>query len=428
MPDTLLIHTESIGPRLRYACRMAFTVLSEVDHTITNNWEEFEVYSGPKFHYGVEKDCAFLFASGLLEGVNVEELDPGQGEYRQFPVIFTQKKAGLLPFDVLSAVFYAVSRYEEYLPFDGDKLGRFGPTISFAHRLGILQKLYVHRWVSFMLYALNDEFNTSFHLRKESTVEASFDIDNAFAYRHKGFARTAGALVRSIAKGREFVERLAVLRGKRSDPYDNYAFLEDTCSKAGIRPKIFVLCASRARYDKNISPDSSTFKNLVTGLDTWAEVGIHPSVASNRFGNMSSEKDQLRSILGREVTLSRQHFLVLRFPGTYRNLINLDIGADHSMGYSSIPGFRAGISWPHTFFDLEKNEESGLIIHPFSFMDATFIHHSPGLSATEVLKSQWVEVKEFGGILHTVWHNEYFGGDLGPVWQKQLKFLFSELK
>jgi hypothetical protein len=105
---------------------------------------------------------------------------------------------------------------------------------------------------------------------------------------------------------------------------------------------------------------------------------------------------------------SRQHFLKLRFPETYRRLLDVGIREDWSMGYADETGFRASIATPFPWFDLERNEETPLIIHPFQAMDVTlnqYLKLSPE-AALERLKSLINRTKSVGGTFTTLWHND----------------------
>ena len=126
-------------------------------------------------------------------------------------------------------------------------------------------------------------------------------------------------------------------------------------------------------YDKNISHRKSGLKNLVKKIaNTDAEIGIHPSYDSYlRKRKIKQEKKRLETILEKPVHQSRQHYLKLKIPATYQQLIELGITDDYSMGFASKSGFRAGICTPFPFFDLTTNESTSLIIHPFCIMDTT---------------------------------------------------------
>jgi myosin-crossreactive antigen len=97
-------------------------------------------------------------------------------------------------------------------------------------------------------------------------------------------------------------------------------------------------------------------------------------------------------------------------PATYRLLLELGIKEDHTMGYSTHLGFRAGIAAPFYWFDLETNEQTELRLMPFCAMDITPLHYrgeSPS-EATETIHELMLKVHEVGGLFVSLWHNESF--------------------
>ncbi|MFZ9586930.1 MAG: hypothetical protein ACO29U_04960, partial [Crocinitomicaceae bacterium] len=120
---------------------------------------------------------------------------------------------------------------------------------------------------------------------------------------------------------------------------------------------------------------------------------------------------RLNLITQKPVTKNRQHFLVLNLPTTYQSLIHQNITDDYSMGYADIAGFRAGTARSFPWFDLEKNDITNLIIHPFSYMDGTLKEylnlepHEAKLKIAELFK----EVCLHGGQFSYIWHNETIG-------------------
>ena len=67
-------------------------------------------------------------------------------------------------------------------------------------------------------------------------------------------------------------------------------------------------------------------------ISDHSKIGIHPSFASNTsFNKLEKEVGRLSKIINREIWRSRQHFLKVNLPETYRNLIELDITDDFTM-------------------------------------------------------------------------------------------------
>ncbi|MFI5163880.1 MAG: polysaccharide deacetylase family protein, partial [Bacteroidia bacterium] len=174
-----------------------------------------------------------------------------------------------------------------------------------------------------------------------------------------------------------------------------------------------------APNDKNLPHTNPLMQELIKNISAKAETGIHPSFASNQSpGKVKIEKERLEKIKTplvplikgerTAVTKSRQHFLMLRFPYTYKNLIASGIKDDYTMGFADELGFRAGICTPYLWYDLEKEEETNLMIHPFAVMDGTlnnYLKLSPE-QAIEKIKEIVKEIKSVNGEFISIWHNE----------------------
>ena len=178
--------------------------------------------------------------------------------------------------------------------------------------------------------------------------------------------------------------------------------------KYRYRPVYFILLADYGPNDKNIPYNNRYFQNLIRYLADYAEIGIHPSYAASLQPSlMVMETARLSKILKLEVERSRQHFLKLSLPETYRNLINNDIIHDYTMGYAEAPGFRASICTPFPFFDLDQDLPTDLMIHPFALMDGTlnsYLKLTPK-KATATINELIEEVRKVGGTFIPLWHN-----------------------
>jgi hypothetical protein len=81
------------------------------------------------------------------------------------------------------------------------------------------------------------------------------------------------------------------------------------------------------------------------------------------------------------------------------------------MGYGSINGFRASIASSFYWYDLEREERTSLLIHPFCFMDANSFFeqkYSPQ-QALEELMQYYNTIKNVDGTMITIWHNNILG-------------------
>ncbi len=405
--------------RLHFTMQLMLTRQLGIEVSYTIDVSFFEKYDGPKFSYGVSVDNKFLFFASnslLFESrISARELRhfTFEGGIVFFPV---SDKDSALPFDLFSASFYLVSRYEEYLPHIRDHHNRFLASGSDAYQQGYLNKPLVNIWS----LRLKDLLHERFADLKFSTPVYRFiptiDIDAAYAYKNKGFTRALGGIYKSLQSRNydEIRHRIKVLLRLEQDPFDTFELQMQLQKRYNYRAIYFILLADYGSNDKNIPHNNRYFRSLIRYLADYAEIGIHPSYASSfQPSLMVMETARLSKILKRDVEYSRQHFLKLTLPETYRNLIYNDITHDYTMGYAEVPGFRASICTPFLFFDLDQNSKTNLMIHPFAVMDGTlhdYMKFTPQ-KATETIKELNAEVKKVGGTFMPLWHNTSFSED-----------------
>ena len=415
----MLVLVPKVTDRVHYTFDLLFKQLLGLDFDLTTDAERFVACDGPRLHYGKERlsNEPFQKAIGLLFERHINEQETNSVDFEGVKGLFpVYGKDTFMPFDVFAASFYLVSRYEEYLPQVRDKYGRFQAESTWMHENGLLQKPLVDIWAIALGNRLKAVYpNLNLKERKFEFVP-TYDIDAAWAYKHKGLFRTVGGFVKDLAAGnREGIKvRHEVLRGKRTDPFDSFDFMLDLQKQFRHKPIYFILCGDYDTNDKNISLRNEAFRNLIKRLGDYADVGIHPSFSSYlNLQKMQAEIDGLSEVLHRPLTKSRQHFLRMNLPRSYQKLIELDISDDYTMGFASQAGFRAGIADAFRFFDLENDMATNLWVHPFALMDGTMRDYlNLDVEDSFSLAKQLVdEVRAVGGTFIYLTHNETLGGE-----------------
>lgn len=414
MNEGLLVYTTRKTPRLTYTLDLVLSDLCGIDFTLTHDEQYFRNWQGARLSYSdtALADEPFIFASRLLFEKGIEDQQINVFEWKGIPVFFGTHPKYIMPFDPFAASFYLVSRYEEYLPHIKDEHMRFSPQQSLAYLKGFLSKPLVNIWANELRRILRIRF-PDLHMRdRQYRYISTFDIDSAFAYSEKGLMRHIGAfgLALFTFQFRKIGERIRVLLGIEDDPYDTYEWQLQIREKYNLKLIYFFLVGDYGEYDKNIPVEGSRkFQSLIKSLADYADVGIHPSYESNKNPDqLRKEIRRLTKVLKREVTKSRQHYLRINFPETYRNLLEFDITEDYTMGYASEIGFRASICSPFNFYDLDLDAETKLKITPFMLMDGTmkdYMKLSPEESL-ERAKALVDEVKAVQGTFVTLWHNQ----------------------
>ena len=397
---------------------------------------DFLAVDGAKIFYGQQDVDGIHFwipAHGLLFEKGIKKQDIEIIHSDGLPCFFKSLEGqGDLEFDLLGMCFYLVSRYEEYLDFEADGHGRFPARASLAYRAGFLDQALVNLWAIRLGELLQQKFPTLTIQLQTYRFQPTLDIDMAWAYRNKGVFRNTGAFAKSLFTGRfrEMIQRLDVLSQRKEDPFFTFDYLTKVHKKNNVELIYFFLLGNRSAYDKNIDPSNSSFQQLIQNISQAYETGIHPSYLSNGDPKLLfAERQILQRIIGKVVSKSRQHFLKVHLPRTYRRLIEIGIKEEYSMGYASELGFRASIASPFYWYDLKREEVTDLIIHPFQIMDVTLKDYlNADIPSTKTAIKKIINAtKAAHGQFISIWHNSSFHELEGwGGWKEVYEFLLEK--
>jgi hypothetical protein len=413
----ILVYTEIISARLQYITDFIFTDIFKTSFQLTTNKEDFKKINNLKINYSHEKKISdnefWIKPHSLLfeKGIKLQKTDCFIANGQK--VFF--KTEGDLSFDIFAASFYLLSRYEEYLPHKNDTYGRYAHENSLADKENFLQLPLINIWMNEFKKSLQNKFSSLVINNLSFTFLPTYDIDQAWSYLHKSWFRDWGGAIKNLVKGKisNLNERLKVKRQKQKDPFDAYDWIDELHRKYDLKPIYFFHVAkANGRYDKNILPDDPKMQELVKQHSQQYNIGIHPSWRSGDEPDLVlGEIQTLQNITGKKVTSSRQHYIRFTLPQTFRKLIEAGVTDDYSMGYGSINGFRASVASSFYWYDLEKEEKTNLLLHPFCFMEANsfFEQKFSVQQALEELRHYKNVIQTVNGTMITIWHNSFLG-------------------
>ena len=412
MSSAVHIRVNGSSARLEFVLDILFKELLGIDYVLNDNEHRVHInYSQWKIDNCINCTPHHIIYETVLRYDVESEIEIGAWE--GIPCFYKTSELSELPYDLFAASFYLLSRYEEYLRKPKDEHRRFNPEHSLLVREGLIEKPLVNLW-ALQLKAALEAVDPSLQFKpREFEYISTLDIDQAWKFKNKGFKRNFLGFFRDLLKFKQenLFARLPVLLNIKPDPFFNFDYQKKLHRKYGTVVKYFFLLGKYSKYDKNISPQNQKFQNLITDLlhEDQCEVGIHPSYKSNYSqALLNNEIQQLKLLTKERVNISRQHFLKLKLPATYDRLAYYNIKEDYTMGYTSHPGFRAGIAAPFYYFDLTNNKKTRLKLIPFCIMDITPLHYlqlSP-VEATELIKRLMDETHAVGGLFSSLWHNE----------------------
>ncbi len=393
MYDKLCIYTEKLSPRIEYVFDFFNRTFLGLELVFVYDKEEFLQTKAYKINFSshhfdelfqLEKD-AFLLDNQIDATIKFSDLHE------------------------MGKVFYCLSRYEEYFlskekldehqRFLGSEMDYSEPIVD-QLLLKILQDLTV--------------FYPSIRPIQKSFVQINtHDVDFAWKYKNQPFTKQIKTLLKSCLYSdfSSIKEQFSVLNNQQKDPYDQYDYLKEIAEKHGHASIFFWLLGDSSTFDHNLSWRNLAHQKLIQQQANWAKIGIHPSYLSNQnHEKIDIEIQRLSTILNQNITCSRQHFIKLYFPETYKNLIRNGIKEDYTMGFAHRVGFRACTAQPFFWFDLSTNSITNLKVFPFIAMDVTLKNYmklSPE-EACQLLLEYREKVKSVKGNFITLFHQSNF--------------------
>ncbi len=426
----IIVLTKKITARLNYVCHFILKEQLGLDYSITTNLDDNEDSADTIINYSnkeLSKNAFTLRPHSLLFENSIEN--------QQIDIFYTNGQPSFFKisnsdstFDIFAAIFYLISRYEEYLPHQKDQYGRYAHENSIAFKNNFLNKPLVNIWIDEFAKNLKNKFPEIVYFRPSFHTSISYDIDIAWSYKNKGFFRNVGGFIKSPS-----MNRIKVLLGKMKDPFDCDNFLDECHQKKQLSIiYFFLVAAKKGLFDKNISPKNDQYKKLISQKATKYNIGLHPSWQSNFEKDiLLKEKRTLESITEKKTISSRQHYIKFSLPETFRELIKAGIQNDFSMGYGSINGFRGSAASSFFWYDLQKESISNLRLYPFCFMDAN-CHYEQKLTmeqSFQELDYYRKECENVNGLFIPIFHNNFLGTDPAfKGWRELYSQFISQLK
>lgn len=412
----LLVYTHKITPRLNYVFKHICTRLLGIPVSFTSKVEEFIAHDNMKMSYSTQKlgNEFHIRSHHILFEQGLSDVDIHVQKWGKTKCFFFNGDKSDIPFDIFSASFYLLSRYEEYLPHVKDEYGRFTAKDSIAFKNDFLLQPVVDIWAHKFKNALKVRFPDFKFEEKRYSVLPVVDVPMAYYFKSKGLMRSVGGTLNDLFrfKLKQLSQRYLVLLGLKKDPYDTFKWIINKQKQVKNKFQVFFLIGDFSTYDKNISTNKKTFVTLIKSVADYCKVGLKVSYfALDDFEVLKKEKSKIESIINSTLVSSRNSFNKLNLPNCYRNLVNLEVKEDYSMGYVNEIGFRAGTCSPFLFYDLDYEVQTPLMIYSYHIMDYALLKTKSFLDKKETLERLMLEVKNVNGTFIPIFHNYTFSNE-----------------
>jgi hypothetical protein len=418
----LLIFTQKNTPRIAYVFKHICTRILGLEVNFTSVIEEFISYTEPKASYGKQPlgNELFFQSHGLLTQQGFETIDIVVKEWDSTKCFFSVSDKSALPFDIFSASFYLLSRYEEYLPHVKDAMGRFPATESIAFQENFLQDPVIDIWAYKLKDLLISVFPGLYFTNHKMKVHSIVEAKQPFAYKQRGFFRTSIGYVNDLFKFKigNILDRTRVILGLRSDPLDTFKWMINVAKRSKSRLTVFFLLGEALIFEEGLNTHRQKFNYLVKFVADYKEVGLMISFeALTNSDIQKKEKKQMEEMTNRSLLSSINAQFLVSLPDVYRNLLEMEIENDFTMFYENTNGYRAGTCTPFLFYDLDYEIKTPLIIQPVAISTNAFKKNTPE-EINNTINTMFSSVENLNGTFIMLFSNKDFSSsERNKIWR-----------
>ncbi|MCP4632121.1 MAG: hypothetical protein GY855_04280 [candidate division Zixibacteria bacterium] len=309
-------------------------------------------------------------------------------------------------FDIFAAIFFLISRTEEYSCSVEDTHGRFPYSESILYKSNQLLDTPVDIYLNLIKSVFN-KCGLEVNDKRQPTIILSHDIDQPL--------RSLKGSLKLIAVGeRPFGSRIQGLIDSmvnpasiENNPFWNFNSYMDIENQYGYSSTwFFTNPFERTRYDPKYDIASQRFRNVINDLKANDnEIGLHSSYNSmSDEHKLGVEKSGAENKIRFKITGNRNHYLKLKIGNDLNKLVDAGFNYDSTMGYSSVLGYRCGTGLPFCLFDFENNRSLPLIEIPFAIMDSAIMAYNDKSVILSIVDQLLNNALEHKGTLGILWH------------------------
>lgn len=330
--------------------------------------------------------------------------------------------------DIFAASFFMFTRWEEYVNKKRDSHDRFSAIESLAYKQGFLDRPIVNEYVEMlknMLFELDNNVKFKTH---NSKLFVSCDVDQPFDCTVENIQNLIRACAGDILKrksikefakrGRRYIfNKLGDYRYDRNYTFDWYM---DVCEKAGVKAAFYFIPTSIEKQNGCYEPKDQKIQELIRYIDSRGhEIGVHGSYQTYQSKEKVKKQkniidDTLSSLnISQKVVGNRQHYLRWNSAVTPSVLEYAKFEYDTTGSYADRPGFRYGVCYEFSMFDILNRKKLAIKQRPLVVMECTIIDDSyMGLGYSEetlqIMKDLKQKCFKYNGNFSLLWHNSHF--------------------
>ena len=409
----ILIYCNKNSPRIEYTFNHIFKLILNKNFSITNSKSEFIDFKGYKFSYANAPISEELFfqSNGLLEERGLENHEIIIFEWDNLKCFFKVGQKSAIPFDIFSAIFFLLSRYEEYMPHSSNNHSQFSHLESVAYKENFLEIPLIDFWIEKLISVLENKIKLKCKIDSKNQI-ASIIISSLRPYKYTNKYPFESFMIwfknLFMLNLWEVIEHLLVLLKIKIDPWEIDDYIKDLLLDSKNKVFFFFPFSSESFFRDETPKTNENFKKYIKDVHDNFEIGLLPSNnALKKLKTFELENFNISKLIHIKIDKILLQEGLKKISEDYKNSLSLDYANDFSMGYVDAFGYRASTSSSFFFYDLSNEIKTKLLVTPF------VAHHRliDKINISEVADKiqRFKEIaKRFSGSFSIILNNEIF--------------------
>lgn len=413
----LIIFSDLSTPRIKYIFSFIFKEILKAEVEFTGNKQYFLESSNAKISYGALPlaDELFFKSTSLLFANKFDKINLKTTTFDDYSVPFPVNESAL-PFDVFAASFLILTRYEEYLHQKTSEED-FKPSQSLQSKWKMLSRPVIDEWALIIKSIIKKKY-PSFKFTEKIFSHQPLLNFAIIPELPDGFINKAKFVFSTL-----FKKENSFISAKFDELTGVGAKAETIIDKVNAtftgksKPIYFIEFPSVPINYIRVNGVSQKLKDKPVGL-------LRPCASDKeKLGQIRDGLTKLKKILPSQISLMSLQTEPLKFPICYLNLPSAGITTDFSMGYPNVSGFRAGTCTPFSWYDLQLEKVTPLIINSYCLTDLQ-LQNLPLPEARALISGYLNAVSTVNGSFYTCWNLKSLSPNLKF---KKLITLFNEM-
>jgi hypothetical protein len=413
--QTLYIYLseQPFTPRHEFIFNFFFYELKNIRHVVLKKNELPLNEKNIVINYSGEHipNALTIIPFGLLEESDIHDIFPQAEDHPEFIKIFFQtKERGNIPFDIFSAAFWLLSRYEEFTEKPPSVSGDFTHRSSLSWQNDFLDFPIVDHWKKILLTKLGISQPSA----PKYSIHFPVDIEISSDRLHSKYHEEWSAFLKLF----HLNNLLSLFSGKKNEQKRNEEIPEFDFFHQIIRShpdNQFIFFWNTANEKDNPLSLLSRFPSLhivAKRLNDYAQTGL---LLRGKTDTQAAEPEvskfilRLKNIIHSDIVNVRINKGLFLSDQINKKLQLNGLKHDYSGLFYHAFGYRFSTLTPFASFDLKSNRQTDFIFHPVCTCD-TFLFESD--KDEQYIKKLKQHLSDFGGECNILLHQFHYTDDL----------------